>query len=241
MIQETEGGQVGPETARGSVVSRFIWTIQSPSLLFDDIKAGVKWWEPWMWVSILNMAIAHISVPIQLQLVRLNPRNVPAEQLQQTLEQMEKFGFLGVITTPVVVLITSLIIAGISYLVVSVVSEASSFKKYFTLYLYANIVSSIGLLIGTSLTRMKGVESINAPEDAVASFGPALLIDSGQKILYPLLSSLDGFYVWFYVLMALGIAHVFQVGRRTAILAVVPLWLLFVLISLVSSRVGALS
>ncbi len=241
MIKETDNGDAAPAAASGTLFSRLTWTIQSPKLLFADIEAGVAWWEPWMWVSVLNMLIAYISVPIQLQLVRLNPGDVPSDQLQQTIEQMEKFGFLGVISTPVAVLVTSLIIAGIAYLVVSVISDASSFKKFFTIYLYASIVSSLGLLIGTVLTRMKGVENIHAPEDAVASFGPALLVSSGHSILNPILSSFDIFYIWFYALVAMGVAHVFHVGRRTAILAVIPLWLLFVLISLVSSRLGGVS
>jgi hypothetical protein len=241
MIKEASNGDAAPIAARGTLLSRLTWTIQSPKLLFADIEAGAAWWEPWMWVSVLNMLVAYISVPIQLQLVRLNPNDVPADQLQQTIEQMEKFGFLGVISTPVVVLVTGLIIAGISYLVVSVISDTSSFKKFFTIYLYASIVSSIGLLIGTALTRMKGVESIRSPEDAVASFGPALLLTPGHKILYPILSSFDVFYIWFYVLVGMGVAHVFHVSRRTAALSVIPLWLLFVLISLVSSRLGGAS
>ncbi|MFQ5512398.1 MAG: YIP1 family protein [Candidatus Krumholzibacteriia bacterium] len=241
MNEQMDSGAEAAPAVGGTLFSRLVWTLQSPRLLFDDIKGGVHWWEPWMWVSIVNMIIAYISVPIQLQLVRLNPRGVSAEQLQQTVEQMEKFGFLGVITTPVVILITGLIIAGVSYLVVSVLADTSSFKKFFTIYLYASIVSSLGLLVGTLLTRMKGVENIHAPEDAVASFGPALLLSPGHKILYPILSSLDAFYIWFYVLLAMGVSHVFGVTRRAAILAVIPLLLLFVLISLVTTRLGGLS
>ncbi|MDH3216516.1 MAG: hypothetical protein OEN01_09525, partial [Candidatus Krumholzibacteria bacterium] len=89
--------EVGAAGSEG-FLSRFIWTISSPQRLFADIADGAHWWQPWVWVSLINMVIAYISVPIQIQLIRLNPRGVPDEQLQQTLEAMEKFGFLGVIS-----------------------------------------------------------------------------------------------------------------------------------------------
>ena len=95
----------------GSFFSRFIWVFLSPKRLFDDIAEGdVPWWQPWVWVSLLNMVTAYISMPIQKQLVRLNPNNLTEEQLQQNLDALDKFGFLGVISTPVGVLISSVIV-----------------------------------------------------------------------------------------------------------------------------------
>jgi energy-converting hydrogenase Eha subunit F len=226
--------------SRGGFLPRLIWTFQSPRQLYEDIASGeAHWWQPWVWVSLINMVIAYMSIPIQVQLTSLNPRDVPEEQLQQTLEAMEKFGFLGVISTPVVVLITSLIIVGISYLVLSVLAEDARFKKYFTVYLYASIVSSVGLLLGTILTVSKGVENIRSIEDASSSFSPAILLPPGNEILRVVLSTgLDVFQVWFYLLVGAGVIHVFGLSKRSAVLVVVPVWLLFVLVSLVSLRLS---
>jgi hypothetical protein len=171
-----------------------------------------------------------------MKLVSLNPQGQPAEQIEQTLEAMEKFGFLGIISTPVVVLITALLVGGISYLLVSLLAEEGSFKKYFTLMLYANIVVAIGQLVGTVLTRMKGVEGIRSIQDATAQFGPALLASPEEKILYPVLSSLDVFYIWFYALLGAGLVSVFRMSVRNAVLVIIPVWLLQVLFALLGSR-----
>ena len=224
----------------GTFLTRFLWTFYAPKNLYADIAAErAHWWQPWVWVSIINGIIAYFSIPIQIHLARLNPQDVPEEQLQQSLEMMEKFGFLGVISTPVVVLVTSLIIVGISYLVVSVMAEEARFKKYFTLYLYSSIVVSVGILLGTLITRMKGLDNVRSVADASASFGPAVLVSFDQKILHAILSSFDVFYVWFYALMAIGVSYIFKMSSRAAMVVVVPIWLLFVLIALVSARVSA--
>jgi hypothetical protein len=229
-----------PVGSSSGLLTRLAWTFQSPKKLFADIASGeAHWWQPWVWVSLINMVIAHLSVPIQIQLTRVNPRDIPDDQLQQTIEAMEKFGFLGVISTPIVVLITSLIIVGISYLVVSVMAEQAGFKKYFTVYLYASIVSSLGLLLGTIVTISKGVENIRSIEDASSSFGPAILVGPGHEILHVMLStSLDAFQIWFYLLLGMGVTHVFGLSKRAAVLVVVPVWLLFLLVSLVSVRMS---
>jgi hypothetical protein len=224
----------------GSFLTRFIWTLQSPKKLYADIASGdAHWWEPWVWVSLINMVVAYISMPIQIQLARLNPNNVPAEELEQTLEMMAKFGMVGVISTPVLILITSLIVVAISYLVLSVLAEEPRFKKYFTLHLYASIVSSLGLLLGTILTRMKGVESIRSIEDAASSFGPDILVGSDQKILHAILSNFGVFHIWFYVLVAMGVMYVFNLSKRSAIIVIIPVWLLAVLVTLVSARLSS--
>ncbi|MDH3217830.1 MAG: YIP1 family protein, partial [Candidatus Krumholzibacteria bacterium] len=59
------------------------------------------------------------------------------------------------------------------------------------------------------------------------------------KILRAILNSLDVFQLWFYILVGMGVMHVFKLSGRSAALVVIPVWLVFVLIALVSARLGA--
>ena len=226
------------EEARGTFFERFLWIFLSPKKLYEEIAVGVDWWQPLVWVSLVNMITAYLLIPVQIKLASLNPDNVPPEQLQQTIETMEKLGYLGLISAPVAVLFSGALVAGISYLILSVISERSSFKKYFTLYLYSSIIMSLGILLSTVLTRMKGLDAIRSMEDAFASFGPAMLIPTESKILTSVLTTLDIFNVWFYILIGMGVAHIFKVSSRAAVVVVLPVWLVFVLFSLVGARVA---
>ncbi len=223
----------------GNFLTRFVWTLTSPKKLYADIASGdAKWWEPWVWVSLISMGVAYISIPIQIQIARLNPNNRPVEELEQGIEMMEKFGIVGVISTPVLVLITSIIVVAISYLVLSVLAEEPRFKKFFTLYLYGSIVSSLGLLLGTLLTRMGGVDAIRTVEDATVSFGPDRLVSADQKILHAILQNFGLFHIWFYVLVAAGVAYVFKLNKGAAIIVVTPVLLVAILVTLITARLS---
>ena len=224
------------EGLSGRFLSRFAWTFVSPKQLYEDIAAGAHWWQPWVWASMISMVVAYISIPIQAQVMRLNQGGQTQEQIEQSIQMMEKIRFVPVVGAPVGVLIFVVIVGGVSYLLVNLLSQSSDFKKYFTLMLYASIVVSVGQLLGTVVTRMKGVETIRSIRDVGVSLGPAVLVGPDQKALYPVLASLDVFYVWFYVLLVAGLVRIFRMSVGNAILAVIPVWLLQVLYALIGVR-----
>lgn len=211
------------EAPVGTFASRFAWALTSPRQLYADIARGAHWWEPWVWNSIFGMVVAWLSIPIQIQIARGNPRGIGAEDLEKSLEMMQKFAFMGVVSTPVAILVAGAVLTAISYMLVSLLAEESSFKKYFTLVMWANIPVVIGQLVGVLVARMKGIESIRSIHDASSSFGPAILADPEKnKYLYPILTSLDVFYIWFYALLVLGLVAVFRMSMRNAVLVVIP-------------------
>ena len=70
----SETTQESSPHAGGDFLSRFFSTLGSPKELYADIGQGAPWWQPWIWVSILNMVIVYISLPVQSQLIRLGRR-----------------------------------------------------------------------------------------------------------------------------------------------------------------------
>ena len=231
------------EAARPSMgfVQRFIGIFVSPRKVFADIDGGSPWWEPWVWGSIIHIAIAYVVLPIQIRLFELTRNQTPPEQFEKGLVSMQSFPvkYLGVLTAPVTVLFVGVIFAALSFIAVSVLSERSNFKKHLTIYLWSSIVASVGVLLSNIVVRLNGIEQIRRFRDAMAPFGPAALIpDDGGKIWYALLSTLDIFSIWFYVLMAVGVMQVFRMSRWASLLVVVPIWLLSVLIALIGVRYG---
>ncbi len=222
-------------------VSRFVGIFHCPKRVFSDVDAGTPWWQPWICVSVVSMIVAYVVIPVQIQLFRLRESEMSKEQFEQSLQAMQTFPvkYLGILTSPIMLLIVGLTFAAASYIAVSVLSEKASFKKHLAIYFYASIVASVGMLISNLVVRAKGAENIRTMRDAVAPFGPAAFVPAAQKIPYAVLSTLDVFSLWFYVLMALGVVHVFRLSWRSAVLVVIPVWLLSVLIALVGTRLGA--
>ena len=90
---------------------RFVATLVSPKALFDEIEQGAHWWQPWVWVSLINIVSAQLFKPIYLHLMELNPNDLPQDQLDQTIEMTNKLWFIGILSTPVQMLMLTALIA----------------------------------------------------------------------------------------------------------------------------------
>ena len=173
--------------------------------------------------------------------MELNSRNLTPEQLQQRLEYMDKFGTLQLIGVPVGIILLGLIVGGLSYVMVSILSEKASFKKYLTLYFYGGIVASLSSVLSTMIVRAKGIESIRVPQDAQFSVGLGFLAPADATMVKALLSGIEFFVIWSLVIIAMGLMRVFDMPRRYAVYCVIPLWIIDVLLILVNDLVSGVN
>jgi len=225
-------------SAQGSFFTRFAWAFTSPSRVHYDISADVPWWQPWIWLSILSGIGVWLFYPIQETLIRLNPKGIPEESLEKSIEMMQKFQAIGYLTGAITVLVQSLIMALISYVIVSIFTSQGSFKRLFTLYLYSYIIPSVGAILSFVLARQKGLENIRSMQDARVSLGLSFLVSSEHRYLEAFLNTIDVFSIWFYILMVLGIMTIFRLTRKQAILSIVPIWLISVAFELAGAKFG---
>ena len=220
------------------LLSRLIGIFYAPKTVFSDVDRGAPWWEPWIWVSVLNMIVAYLVIPVQIQLYRLRAAEIPQEQFEQTLEKMQSvpIKYLGLVTAPVTVLFVGVVFAAVSFIAVSALSERANFKKHLTICLWGSVAWWVGVLASTLVVRARGIEEIRTMRDAMAPFGPAAFVSEGSKIWLAVLSTFDVFALWFYALVGVGVVHVFRLSWRAASLVVVPIWLLYLLFELISAR-----
>jgi hypothetical protein len=223
-------------------INRFLWIFSAPVKVFDHIAENkVSWWQPWIWLSIISAVTAFLSAPAQRVVVELNPGNMPAEQLQRQLEMMDKYGNIQLIAIPIVVLVIALIVGGLSYILVSILSEKANFKKFFTIYFYGGIVASLAGVIGAIMVKMKGLETIRAPEDAQFSISLGFLAPPDGLLIKSILSGIEFFSIWALVIIAMGLMRVFDMPRKHAIYCVIPMWVLGVILILVNNLVTGLN
>jgi len=218
---------------------RFVGIFVSPRRVFADIDSGSSWWEPWVWGSLIYMIVAYLSLPVQVRLFELTRDQMSPEEFERSLAwaQAPLAKALAIGAWSVGVLFEGVLFATVSYIAVSALSERSSFRKHLAICLWSSIAASVGVLLSNIVIRLKGIEEIRGVRDAMAPFGPAVLLpDSGGKMWYALLSTLDIFSIWFYALMAVGVMQVFGMSRRASILVVIPVWLVSILIALIGVR-----
>ena len=212
-------------------INCLVWIFTAPSKVFEHIIGGrVKWWQPWLVMSIIMVIIGFVSMPVQLAVMELNPNDMPQEQFDQQLEMTQKFGWISTLFTPLIVLVMSLIIAGLSYILVTILSASANFKRYFTLVMFSGVIGMMTYIISTIVVMTKGVDNIRVLEDAQFSISLGVLAPEGAStLLRAALSSIELFGIWGLVVLGMGLMSVFQMSRNQAIACCIPLWLITVL------------
>ena len=202
---------------------RFIQTYVSPGKIFDDIRESrVGWWQPWIWVSILFLIGGFLTIPAQHAVMMLNPKMTP-----EMAEKMGSVAYFQLIFAPAMVLIIGFLAAGISYPVVTMQSQEATFKKYFTLIVFSNLIYALGYVIACVMIRMKGVDNITSPDDLKVSFSLRMLAPEASPVVKGLLSSIEFFSIWGLTVVVLGLKRIFNLRTGQAIACVIPLWILY--------------
>jgi len=231
MDNETGGNGAGlarEEAVTGGFVASIFDIFADPMKVFRRIDAGLSWWKGFILIAVINVVIAYLMMPLQRAAFLLNERGMSDEQLEAGIEQMDRFGFIGLIAAPVLIFIMFIIMAGIAHLVINIMTSNASFKKTMGLLIYCGIISTVGQLLKTIVLMLRGVEAIETSADMNISFSLAALFPEMEGILAAILESLGVFEIWFYVLFIIGIAAVFRISRAKAFAPAIVLWIISV-------------
>jgi hypothetical protein len=231
MDNETGGSgaaQAREEAVTGGFVASIFDIFADPMKVFARIDAGLGWWKPFILIAVITILNTYLMMPFQRAAFLLNERGLSDEVLEAQLEQMDTFGFIGLIAAPIFVLIIIVIMAGISHLVINMMTSNASFKKIMSLYVFCGIISTVGQLLRTVVLMVRGVEAIQSSADINITFSLAALFPEMEGILASILESLGVFEIWFYVLLIIGIAAVFKISRAKAFVPAIVLWIISV-------------
>lgn len=226
-----------------ALLNRVVWIFSSPGRVFDDIHEGrAPWWQPWLVVSTIFVIFGMIAMPAQIAVTELNLNDMDLDQLDTQVEMMKKFGWVQVVLTPIGMLLFGLVSAGLSYILVTILSIRANFKAWFSLTLYAAIVSSISQVVSTIVVRVKGVGNIESIEDAMVTVSLGFLApEETGTLVKAVFSSIEFFSVWALVVIGMGLMRIFGMSRGQSIACVLPLWVISVImewVGMMASRMG---
>jgi hypothetical protein len=215
------------------------WLFVSPARLFDEIRENrASWLQAWIILSVIYLVITWIGLPLQRVLLELNPTGMPADQLDRQLEMMDKYGKAQLVFAPALVLVTGLITAGISYVLVTVLASTATFRRYFTLSLFTSILPAAGYLLTSSIVRLRGLDNIVEPSDARLSLSLRALAPDGNAALAGFLGTFEFFTLWSFILLALGLRRVFGMSTGAAIACLIPVWLIYAAFAILGEVFG---
>ena len=241
MVQEQEGSPVEAEAApteSGGFLQSLIDIFIDPMKVFLRIDSGLTWWKPYVVAAVVGMINGYLMIPFQVKRTMLNPSDRPPEQVEATLEFMSKYGIYTLLLVPVGMVIVYFIVAGISHLMINIVTSKANFKKTLSLISYLSLISILGQIVTSVVLLSKGVDSIESAADMKVNFSPAALMPEMEGAGYALMESLSIFNIWYYVLFLLGTAAIFKITRSKAIVPVIVIWVLSFLVVFLGTMFG---
>jgi hypothetical protein len=238
MTQSPGAVEPVPQAPQGGFLASIVDIFADPFKVFARIDAGLTWWKPFVFVSVVMMITSYLLLPLQRKVMELNMRNLSEEQLQKAVEGYGKWAPLGLITVPIALIIIYLIVSGVMHLVVNIMSSRSSFKKTLSLISFCGIITIVEQIIVAVVLRMRGPESIESAADMKFSLSLAPLVGEGKGLLAAVLQSLSIFQIWYYVVLVLGIAAIFKISRKAAIIPVLPIWIISIIVIWIGGKFG---
>jgi hypothetical protein len=223
---------------KGGFLSSIVDIFADPFKVFARVDAGLSWWKPFALVTAVSMVLAFLMLPFQKKLIGLNMKGLSEEQLQKAVEGFDKFAPLTLIAVPLFLIVVYLIMAGIVHLAINIMSSQSNYKKTLSLVSFCGIITIIEQIISTAVLRMRGVEGMESAADLKFSLSLAPLLGEEKGLLSAVLQSLSIFQIWYYVVLVLGIAAIFKLTRKAAIIPVLPIWIISVLMLWIGGRFG---
>jgi hypothetical protein len=228
--------------AQGSIspIGRIIGALFSPKRTFADIAARPSWIAPIALLTLLSLGVSALLVQkmdwrnfMEQQLAK-NPRTeqMPAEQKARIIETQSKyapaftyaFGLCGPI-------LGTLVITLIYWAAFNLFSGAGlKYGTAFGITAHAFLPSVLSSILALVTVLLKARGEID-PEHLLASSVGAFLSDGAPRWLESLGASLELFWIWCLVLLAVGFsaANPKKIKFGSAFGTVFGLWLLWVL------------
>lgn len=210
---------------------------------FIDAQAAAKrlprkwfWIAPLILASIVVIFLGVLNTPLMQQAMMNQPPppNVDPARYQHGMEVGLMIQKVAVFLSPVLMVIFWAIMALIVYATCSVINIQARFKELFNLMAGLSLITVLQGVVQAVIVHAKGEPS------SVADLKPAIGLDifapqGTNHVLVALLGFVNVFQIWTIVMAVLIIAAAYRVTKGKAFAAVVPLFALALLLSLVGA------
>jgi Yip1-like protein len=242
MSQEMPGSEPSvPVVATKNPLERIIGVFFSPKATFEDINRKPDWLVPLILLVVLTLIMFYVyfmRVDVRGLMVdqfQRADRPMPSEaQLDSIVKGTTIFYYVAALLFPPIIALAS---SGILFAITNFVFGAeTTFKKVFSVRLYADMTFAIKILLTIPLLFAKQVTELGDPTDLVMS-NMAWLFPAEAKMAHAFGKTLDIFWLWYIVVVAIGLVGVSKKFTfKKALTGPIVLWVIFMAFSVVSAH-----
>ena len=244
-IQVTPINQEIPAEQPG-LLKRLLWVFTSPGKLMASLADRPKV----LWTLILAAIPMDLLYFLQMPLYKDMLRNVQIAQSQSS--YMQSLGvemtpemieatlptsvIAGFVSAPVGVIVMMLVTALICFAIFRIMGGEGKFKAYLSVVSHANVLTVLYTLLLIPISYVTGTLNLTPP---ITSLATLVSKDAVSPIIFGFLSSLDLFSIWYFVVLAIGMAAVSKLKKKHVYIAVSVLFLINVIITISSTQAAS--
>jgi len=207
--------------------------IIEPGKTFRHIKEKDDWWIPFVLFVVVTWIFLWISGPA---LVRITAQKMAELGVDRELPKfVEYIKYLG---APIGTLIMWLIVSALIWFLSNSFGADWNFIKALDLYAYSYVTQAIRSVISIIVLLLRGIPNIMTIQDLNVATGLNLLFSPENPKLYALVSGIEVFTIWQFILIAYGISEITGVSKKKAIWVSVITYLITLGFGVVFAREG---
>ena len=220
-----------------SSFGRLFGVLFSPGKTFRSIAERPTWLVPLLALMIVSAGVWYVAASrmdyqdVISQSVQKSGQDVPAEQLNQQVEFMEKFGrYIYASTTPFVIAFFCLVFALIYWLAFKLLGADFSYKSSLSVVLYATlpVVVSFLLSLPVILSKSSLVFDDVKTGSFLASSLAVLAPEDAPAWVTAALASVEFFSLWGLALTIIGFRAVSRLSTKAVASTAIVVWLIAV-------------
>jgi hypothetical protein len=192
-------------------MGNLISIIVEPVKIFKHIKEKDDWWIPFILLVVVTWLFLWISGPA---LARITAQKMAEMGVDREIPKfVEYIKYLG---APIGTLTMWLLMSVIIWFLGNFFGADWDFTKALDLYAYSSVIQAIRSVLSIIVLLLRGVPNIMTFKDLNVATGLNLLFSPENPRLYALLSGIEVFTIWQYILIAYGISEITGISKEKA-------------------------
>ncbi len=206
--------------------------IAEPKAAFQALKEQPSWLGVFLIIAVVSIGVEWAIMPFSEQIahVKMLESGLDEAQIEQVRSLAERFSIVALFFVPFPLLFKGLIFGGLLYFGIRLLgsTEALGFKHIFAIVAYSELIMVFSSLINAAVVLcLKEMSDVQASIDLQMIPGLHLLFNRqglGAPIL-TVLSQITPFFIWYLIVLSLGVGVVADLSRQKSQILVLLVWL----------------
>jgi hypothetical protein len=213
-------------------MGNLIKIIIEPVKAFQHIKEKDDWWIPFILIVIVTWIFLWISGPA---LARITAQKMAEMGIDKEIPATAFIKYLG---APIGTFIMWLIMAGLIWFLSNSFGADWNYVKALDLYASSYVVHAIRSVVSIIVLLLRGIPNIMTIRDLNVATGLNLLFSSENPKLYALVSGIEVFTIWQFILIAYGVSEITGISKKKAAWISITTYLITLVFGVIFAREG---